>query len=179
MSRSSATTLRETPVDQTTPAATGALVVHGECFTVDTTERIELVDLTDKVMSYARQFGIREGTLTLWSMHTTCAVFINEFQAAWQKYGDGTAPGPAAAMGWASAKVFEAAARKAGNVSSASLIKALHTFKNETFGGLTVPMSYGPSGTSDSECAFFMKGAGGATGSVPDRARRPGRGGGQ
>ena len=82
MSRSSATTLRETPVDQTTPAATGALVVHGECFTVDTTERIELVDLTDKVMSYARQFGIREGTLTLWSMHTTCALFINESQKA-------------------------------------------------------------------------------------------------
>jgi branched-chain amino acid transport system substrate-binding protein len=86
---------------------------------------------------------------------------VNEFRTAWQKYGDGTAPGPAAALSWASAKIFEAAARKSGEVSSASLIKALHTFKNETFGGLTVPMSYGPSGTSESNCTFFMKGAGG------------------
>lgn len=85
----------------------------------------------------------------------------SEFQSVWQKYGDGTAPGPAAALGWASAKIFETAARKAGDVSSAGLVRALHTFRNDRFGGLTVPLSYGPSGTSDSTCMFSMKGAGG------------------
>jgi secondary thiamine-phosphate synthase enzyme len=82
MSRRSTATVRETPVEKSTTAAAGALVFHGECFTVETTERLQLVDLTDKIMDFARQFGIREGTLSLWSMHTTCALFINESQRA-------------------------------------------------------------------------------------------------
>jgi secondary thiamine-phosphate synthase enzyme len=82
MSRSSAVTARLTPVEQTTSAAAGALVIHGECLTVETNDRIQVVDLTDKVMDFARQFHIREGTLTLWSMHTTCALFVNESQKA-------------------------------------------------------------------------------------------------
>jgi secondary thiamine-phosphate synthase enzyme len=82
MSRRSTATVRATPVEATTTAAVGALVVHGECFTVESTERIQLVDLTDKIMDFARQFGIREGTLSLWSMHTTCALFVNESQRA-------------------------------------------------------------------------------------------------
>jgi secondary thiamine-phosphate synthase enzyme len=82
MPRRSTATMRETPVAPITPASAGALVVHGECFSVDTAQRIEIVDLTDRIMSYARQFGIREGTLTLWSLHTTCALFINESQRA-------------------------------------------------------------------------------------------------
>jgi secondary thiamine-phosphate synthase enzyme len=81
MSRTSAVTARLSPVEQSTTAA-GALVIHGECFTVETDDRIQLVDLTDRVMDFARQFHIREGTLTLWSLHTTCALFINEAQKA-------------------------------------------------------------------------------------------------
>jgi secondary thiamine-phosphate synthase enzyme len=81
MSRSSAVTARMTPVEPTTTKA-GSLVIHGECFTVETSDRIQLVDLTDRVMDFARDFQIREGTLTLWSMHTTCALFINESQKA-------------------------------------------------------------------------------------------------
>ena len=45
-------------------------------------DRLELVDLTDRVMEYVRKFDIKEGMITLWSMHTTCSVFINEFQKA-------------------------------------------------------------------------------------------------
>jgi secondary thiamine-phosphate synthase enzyme len=82
MSKSSTVTVRETPVEQVASATAGGLVIHGENFIVDTDERIQLVDLTDRVMSYVRQFTIREGMITLWSMHTTCAVFINEFQKA-------------------------------------------------------------------------------------------------
>ena len=49
---------------------------------VQTTERIELVDLTEAVIAVVRTSGVREGIVSLWSMHTTCAVFINETQSA-------------------------------------------------------------------------------------------------
>jgi secondary thiamine-phosphate synthase enzyme len=75
-------TTRATPVERVASASAGGLVIHGENLVIDTHERIELVDLTDRVMQYVRQFQIREGLLTLWSMHTTCALFINESQAA-------------------------------------------------------------------------------------------------
>ena len=42
----------------------------------------QLVDLTDTVMAFVRRSGIQEGLLSLWSMHTTCTVFINESQQA-------------------------------------------------------------------------------------------------
>ena len=45
-------------------------------------ERIELIDLTDTVMARVRGLGVREGIVSLSSMHTTCTVFINEFQTA-------------------------------------------------------------------------------------------------
>ena len=47
-----------------------------------TDQRIELVDLTNRVMEFVRRFNIREGLVSLWSMHTTCTLFINEFQTA-------------------------------------------------------------------------------------------------
>jgi ABC-type branched-subunit amino acid transport system substrate-binding protein len=86
---------------------------------------------------------------------------FREFDAAWQKYG-AKAPGPAAAQGWASAKVFEKAARGAGEISRAGLIKELYTFRGQRFGGLTVPLTYvSGRGTADTRCAFFMRGSGG------------------
>jgi secondary thiamine-phosphate synthase enzyme len=82
MSRSSPVTVRGTPVQNGVSASAGGLTIHGESFVIETHERIELVDLTDRVMQYVRQFQIREGMVALWSMHTTCALFINESQAA-------------------------------------------------------------------------------------------------
>ena len=82
MSKSSTVTVRETPVEKVASATAGGFVIHGENFVIDTDERLELVDLTDRVMEYVRTFKIKEGMITLWSMHTTCAVFINEFQKA-------------------------------------------------------------------------------------------------
>ena len=61
---------------------TGAVVIHGENFQVPTTNRTQVLDLTDQVMEYVRPFAIREGQVSLWSMHTTCALFINESQKA-------------------------------------------------------------------------------------------------
>jgi secondary thiamine-phosphate synthase enzyme len=81
MSKSSTVTVRDTPV-QGVSAATGGFVVRAETLTVQSDERIELKDLTDEVMAAVRSSGVKEGIVSLWSMHTTCAVFINEAQTA-------------------------------------------------------------------------------------------------
>ncbi len=82
MSKSSTVTVREKPVQDVAFATVGGLTVHGETIVVSTDQRIELVDLTNKVMDFVRQFNIHEGLVSLWSMHTTCTLFINEFQTA-------------------------------------------------------------------------------------------------
>ena len=82
MSKSSTVTVRETPVAPVATATSGALTIHGEVLLIETDQRIELVDLTKQVMEFVRKFNIREGLVSLWSMHTTCALFINEFQTA-------------------------------------------------------------------------------------------------
>jgi len=82
MSKSSTVTLRENPVQEVISAKAGGLTIHGETIIVETDQRIELVDLTNRVMEFVRQFNIREGIVSLWSMHTTCTLFINEFQTA-------------------------------------------------------------------------------------------------
>ena len=82
MSKSSTVTIRERPVAHVTTATAGGLAIHGETFVVETGQRIELVDLTNRVMELVGRFDVREGLVSLWSMHTTCALFINEFQAA-------------------------------------------------------------------------------------------------
>jgi secondary thiamine-phosphate synthase enzyme len=82
MSKSSTVTVRERPVQEVASATVGGLTIHGETILVSTDQRVELVDLTNKVMEFVRQFNIREGLVSLWSMHTTCTLFINEFQTA-------------------------------------------------------------------------------------------------
>ena len=82
MSKSSTVTVREKPVEDVASARVGGVTIHGETFVIQTDQRIELVDLTAKVMEFVRTFNIREGIVSLWSMHTTCALFINEFQTA-------------------------------------------------------------------------------------------------
>ena len=82
MVKSSTVTVREKPVENVASAQAGALTIHGETIVVQTDQRIELVDLTNRVMEFVRRFNIREGFVSLWSMHTTCALFINEFQVA-------------------------------------------------------------------------------------------------
>jgi secondary thiamine-phosphate synthase enzyme len=82
MSKSSTVTVREAPVAEVTSAATGGLVIHGETFLVETDQRIELVDLTERIMGVVRRLKVKEGLVSLWSLHTTCCVFINEFQTA-------------------------------------------------------------------------------------------------
>jgi len=82
MSKSSTVTVRERPVEEVAAVHTGNLTIHGETIVVSTDGRIELVDLTKQVMEFVKRFNIREGLVSLWSMHTTCSLFINEFQTA-------------------------------------------------------------------------------------------------
>jgi secondary thiamine-phosphate synthase enzyme len=81
MSKRSTATLRARPME-TVASVTGAVVIHGESFQVSTTSRTQVIDLTDRVMAYVQPFAIREGQVSLWSMHTTCALFVNESQKA-------------------------------------------------------------------------------------------------
>lgn len=46
--------------------------------TVRTTARSLLVDITDQLSGFIRDHGLQNGTLTLWSLHTTCALTVNE-----------------------------------------------------------------------------------------------------
>ncbi len=47
-----------------------------------TSERMQLLNITDRINEIVRKSGIREGLVHLQSLHTTTAVFINEWQDA-------------------------------------------------------------------------------------------------
>jgi secondary thiamine-phosphate synthase enzyme len=81
MRKSSTVTARVQPVAEVL-SVSGPLRVHGETFVVETTERIEVLDLTDRVIAIVRKARVAEGFVNLFSMHTTCTLFINEFQSA-------------------------------------------------------------------------------------------------
>jgi secondary thiamine-phosphate synthase enzyme len=81
MTKSSTTTIRDAPVQDVSVAA-GGLIIHADTLTIQTGERVELTDVTDLVTTFVRRSGVREGIVSLWSLHTTCALFINEAQAA-------------------------------------------------------------------------------------------------
>lgn len=74
-------TVRERPVADVT-ASSGPFRVFGETLVVDTTARIEVIDLTDRLMALVRRLHVGEGLVHLFSMHTTCTVVVNEFQPA-------------------------------------------------------------------------------------------------
>jgi secondary thiamine-phosphate synthase enzyme len=82
MSKRSTATVRETPVAPAVRATAGNVVVIGEDLVLQTKERLEIVDVTDRVTAFVRQQAAREGLLTVWSTHTTCALFVNEHQKA-------------------------------------------------------------------------------------------------
>lgn len=83
MSKNSRVTFRDQPVE-TSMSATGAVTAASETLAVETEARFELIDVTDRLVEVVRRVGIREGMVNLFSLHTTCAVFINEVQTALQ-----------------------------------------------------------------------------------------------
>ena len=81
MSKSSRVTVRHAPV-QASSTTGGTLVVRGDTVTIQTQARVELVDITEALETFVIGAGAVEGVLSVWSLHTTCAVFINESQRA-------------------------------------------------------------------------------------------------
>jgi secondary thiamine-phosphate synthase enzyme len=47
-----------------------------------TNERLQLLNITDRINEIVRKSGVKEGLVHLQSLHTTSAVFINEWQDA-------------------------------------------------------------------------------------------------
>lgn len=47
-----------------------------------TTDRMELINITDRINDVVKKSGIREGLVHLQSLHTTASVFLNEWQDA-------------------------------------------------------------------------------------------------
>jgi secondary thiamine-phosphate synthase enzyme len=81
MPRRSTATVRRQPVEQAT-AACGSIAIYSETITIESRDRVEVIDLTDEMMARVHRWPVREGLVTLSSMHTTCTLFINEHQRA-------------------------------------------------------------------------------------------------
>src|SRR6267378_7975341 len=47
-----------------------------------TSDRMQLLNITDRINEIVRKSGVRDGLVHLQSLHTTTAVFINEWQDA-------------------------------------------------------------------------------------------------
>jgi len=56
--------------------------VFNASFTLSSEERTEISDITKLVREAIQQFPVANGIVLINTMHTTCALFINEFQSA-------------------------------------------------------------------------------------------------
>ena len=81
MTKSSAANVPGRPARGIRPTA-GGFVVHADTLVVQTDERIELIDMHRPDWRVVGGSGVREGIVSLWSMHTTFTVFMNESQPA-------------------------------------------------------------------------------------------------
>ena len=62
--------------------ASGPYTVASTTITFDTKDRIELHNLTQQMREFVEASGVHAGQLIIASMHTTCAIFVNEWQDA-------------------------------------------------------------------------------------------------
>jgi secondary thiamine-phosphate synthase enzyme len=81
MPRRSTATVREQPV-AAVASASGAFHVRSETLSIDTSSRLQILDITERVMAIVRGLEVKEGLTHVFSMHTTCTLVINEHQRA-------------------------------------------------------------------------------------------------
>ena len=74
----SAKVLEQAKVDK----VTGQYQVTSKLVNIHTTQREELHNLTSLVQDFVKSSGIRDGLVNISSLHTTAAVFVNEWQDA-------------------------------------------------------------------------------------------------
>jgi secondary thiamine-phosphate synthase enzyme len=61
---------------------TGAYRVTSSTAKIQTDNREELINLTAMIREFVQSSGIRAGSVNISSLHTTCAILINEWQEA-------------------------------------------------------------------------------------------------
>jgi secondary thiamine-phosphate synthase enzyme len=61
---------------------TAAIQMYLETLYYETRERLELINITKDLNEVVRKHGLKAGFLLVQSLHTTTAIFINEFQQA-------------------------------------------------------------------------------------------------
>lgn len=82
MTKSSTVNIKEAAAAGASTAANTGFVVRAEMLDIQTGQRLELIDVTDRLLAVTRESGVREGIVSVCSLHTTLAVFINESQKA-------------------------------------------------------------------------------------------------
>src|ERR1700676_2540217 len=70
------------PVLVPTQRPTAALQLYLETILYKTRERLELINITKDLNEVVRKHGLKAGFILVQSLHTTTAIFINEFQQA-------------------------------------------------------------------------------------------------
>src|SRR5678815_1921831 len=70
------------PEQSTVELAAGLYRVASTLVKVQTEGREELHNLTNLVRNFVRSSGVRNGSVIVTSLHTTCGLFINEWQEA-------------------------------------------------------------------------------------------------
>lgn len=63
-------------------AAPGGFKIFNRVVDWVTNERLQLINITDRINEIVRRSGIRDGMVHLQSLHTTTSIFINEWQDA-------------------------------------------------------------------------------------------------
>lgn len=72
----------ETEAGATEPTASGGYKVFNRIVDWITSDRMQLLNITDRINEIVRKSGIRDGLVHLQSLHTTSGVFLNEWQDA-------------------------------------------------------------------------------------------------
>jgi secondary thiamine-phosphate synthase enzyme len=63
-------------------AAPGGFKIFSRITDWITSERLQLINITDRINEIVRKSGVRDGIVHLQALHTTTSVFINEWQDA-------------------------------------------------------------------------------------------------
>jgi len=72
----------ETEAGSVEASASGGYKVFNRIVDWITSERMQLLNITDRINEIVRKSGIRDGLVHLQSLHTTSGVFLNEWQDA-------------------------------------------------------------------------------------------------